>query len=315
MNGKIIVNHDVLLPEYLPSKLLFRDREYKDLEASIENRVSVVLVGPVGSGKTSLVKLLQSKIGADRLVYVDCLVHDTEYAVLKAIVPSTRAAFMRSNFELIGELRRVSQSTAMTVCFDNFVRLESMDVIDKVMALGVTVILVSSVEREMQLLAPNSSSKLRRIIHLKNYSGGEALRILKRRTEEGLTKGSYSSEVLESIVKSTNGNITLGISVLRAAILRAETQGRNRIILEDLDNILPKPEELEMSEDERAILAILREKGSVEHKQLYNLYFQSARAPKQERTFRNYMQRLIAKSVVMLDLSTGMRIYEVVNHG
>jgi len=314
MNGKIVMNHDVLLPEHLPSKLIFRDDEFRELETSVQNRVSILLVGPVGSGKTSIVKLLQSKIGQERLVYVDCLVHDTEYAVLKAIVPSVRAAFMRSSFELIGELRRISQSNRMAVCFDNFTRLEDMDVIDKVIALGVTVILVSSVERDLKLLGPNSMPRLRRVIHLKNYSSGEALRILRKRAEEGLARDSYNDDVLDAIVASTNGNITLGINVLRAAALKAETGGRSRIAREDLEGILPRREEIEMSEDERAIMRILREKHAVEHKQLYNLYCQSVASPKQERTFKNYMQRLIGKTLVRVDFSDGQRTYKVVEY-
>lgn len=315
MSGKIIVNHDVLLPEYLPSKLLFRENEYRELEASVENRVSVVLVGPVGSGKTSLVKLLQNKLGADRLVYVDCLVRDTEFSVLKAIVPSTRAAFMRSTFELIEELRRISQSIAMTVCFDNFVRLRDMNIIDKVSALGITVILVSSVERDLQLLSANATPKFTGIVKLKNYSFQEAMKILNARAEHGLLKGSYNDETLRSIIDSTDGNITLGINVLKAVASKVETEERNMISLEDVVNFLPKNrEDLELTEDERVIMGIIREKISVEHKQLYNLYCQSATSPKQERTFRNYMQRLIAKSLVRTDFSNGIRTYEVVDN-
>lgn len=71
---------------------------------------------------------------------------------------------------------------------------------------------------------------------------------------------------------------------------------------------------MELTEDERVVIEVLREKRSMEHKQLYNLYCQSARSPKQERTFRNYMQRLIAKSLVRIELSNGQRIYEVVKH-
>jgi Cdc6-like AAA superfamily ATPase len=220
---------------------------------------------------------------------------------------------MRSSFELIGELRRISQTSKMTVCFDNFVRLEDASVIDKVIALGVPVILVSSVERELKLLAPNSSHRLRRVIQLKNYGNDEALKILKKRAQDGLARDSFSEDVIESIVRRTDGNIALGISVLRAASLRAETQGGTGITPEDVESVAPSQrEELEMNEDERLIVKILREKGLVEHRQLYNLYCQSASMPKQERTFRNYMQRLIGKSLVRMDFSEGLRTYRLV---
>lgn len=316
MSGKIIVNHEVLLPDYLPPKLLFRDTEYQELLTSVKNRVSVLLVGPVGSGKTSLVKLLQRELGADAVAYVDCLIHGTEYAVLKEIVPSVRAAFLRSNFELIEELRRTAQNERMIICFDNFVRLRDVGVIDRIMALGITTILVSSVERDLHLLGHNSTSKLARIIKLKNYSSEESYRILKARIEHGLARGSFSDDVLKSIVDSTDGNIAFGVSVLRAAALKVETEERSKIEIEDLQRLLPKHrEDLDLTEDERVIVGILREKRSVEHRLLYNLYCQSAPSPKQERTFRNYMQRLIAKSLVRMDFSDGSRMYRVIEHG
>jgi Cdc6-like AAA superfamily ATPase len=293
--------------------LLFREEEYQELLSSVSNRVGVLLIGPVGSGKTSLVKLLQRELGADRLAYVDCLVHDTEYSVLREIVPSVRAPFLRSTFQLVEELRRISRDKEMTVCFDNFVRLKELEAIDKVSAIGITVILVSSVERDLALLTSNATPKLARTIRLKNYDSDEALRILKARSEQGLARGSCGNDLLKSIVNSTNGNITLGISVLRAAALRAEAHGRGIVELEDLRTLLPEyPDDLELTEDERIIMQILREKRAVEHRQLYTLYCQSTASPKQERTFRNYMQRLVAKSFITVNLSNGSRIYGIV---
>ncbi len=315
MSGNIITNHDVLLPEYLPAKLLFREDEYQHLLTSVKNRVGTLIVGPVGSGKTSLVRMLQRDIGSDNFAYVDCLVHDTGYAVLKEIVPGVKSAFLRSTFELIEELRRISNGMKM-VCFDNFVRLKDLDVIDKVVALGMTIILVASVERDMHLLGPNSSPKMARIIKLENYITQEAYRILKRRAEQGLTEKSYDDAILKTIIDSTDGNITLGLNVLRAAALKAETDRRSKIALDDLRDLLPMSrQDIELTEDERAIMKILREKRSVEHKQLYNFYCQSATSPKQERTFRNYLQRLIAKSLVKVDYSNSLKTYQVIEHG
>lgn len=79
--------------------------------------------------------------------------------------------------------------------------------------------------------------------------------------------------------------------------------------------LLEHKEDLDLTEDERVIMGILRGRASVEHKQLYNLYCQSARSPKQERTFRNYMQRLVAKFLVVIDFTNGQRVYRVVERG
>lgn len=315
MNGKIVANQDVLLPEHIPDKLLFRETEYQALVLNVKNGISTLILGPVGSGKTALVKILQKELGKEKLPYVDCMVHDTGFAVLKEIIPTVKAAFLRSTFELVEELRRLSRDVKKVICFDNFVRLKDVDIIDKVMALGLIVILVSSIDRDLHRLGPNSTAKITGLIRLRNYSMREAYKILRARADHGLAKGSCDDNVLKSIVGSTDGNITLGLNVLRAAALKVEAQGRSEIGVEDLETLLPKHrEDLDLTEDERVIMAILREKVSVEHRQLYSLYCQSARAPKQERTFRNYMQRLVAKFLVVIDFSNGQRVYRVVEH-
>ena len=227
-----------------------------------------------------------------------------------------KAAFLRSTLELIEELRRPSRSGELVVCLDNFVRLEKMDVVEKLAALGITMILVSSVERDLRLLRSNTVSKPTRLLSLRNYSGGEAAAILRQRAQEGLVRGSFDEVLLRSIVASTDGNVTLGINVLRAGALRAEAGGNNKIQLKDIHGLLPRNQgDLELAEDERQIVRILREKGSVEQKQLYTLYCQSTAAPKQERTFRNYLQRLIAKSLIRVQFRENVRVYEAVVDG
>ena len=81
-------------------------------------------------------------------------------------------------------------------------------------------------------------------------------------------------------------------------------------------SLLPEEkQDLELTEDERVVMGILRERGSTEHKQLYTLCCQSTPAPKQESTFRNYLQRLAAKSHIRFEFRDNLRVYDVVAHG
>jgi len=175
MKGKIVVNQEVLLPEYLPDRLLFREVEDRELSANVRDRTSVFVVGPVGSGKSSLVKRLQQEMGTERFRYVDCRIHDAEYAVLKEVIPTVRAAFLRSTLELIEELRGLPRKIRLTVCLDNFVRLGRMDV----------------VERDLQLLRANAAPKPPRVPTRRDYADQEAYGILRQRAQEGLVKGSF----------------------------------------------------------------------------------------------------------------------------
>ncbi|MEM3162236.1 MAG: hypothetical protein QW056_04560 [Candidatus Bathyarchaeia archaeon] len=94
MSGEIIVNADVLLPTYMPDKLLHREKELAQLKRNIQNFVNTFITGPCGSGKTTLAKKALQCLGNSKKAhacYVDCTVYQTTYSILKEIVPRSSA--------------------------------------------------------------------------------------------------------------------------------------------------------------------------------------------------------------------------------
>lgn len=309
--SRIVVDPDPLSPSFLPEKLLHRESEYAQLIGNIKNRINTLIFGPIGSGKTALIKLAMREIRD--LLYVDCLLYNTEYSVLKEIIPSNRFIVCRSNYELFKELQKIAKERKLVVCFDNFTRLKNIDAIKKIMSIGICVILVGRVERSAPSLNQNIISNIPSVIRLEEYSVEQTTDILKERAKPALHEQSYTELSLRKIAEKLGGNITLAVNVLRVASLKAESENKNSLEEIDLDLLLPQEDCLdELGNDERIIFKILSEQKGLPSNQLYTLYAQTAKYPKCERSFRNYMENLCAKGLVKAVGDKRGRVYELV---
>ena len=150
---------------YLPEKLTYRESEFSQLVNNVRNGVNTLIVGPVGSGKTTLVKLCAKEIRKEiELIHIDCNIYDTQYAVLREILPNSKLIVYKSVYELVKILADVLKRRRLVICFDNFTRMKEPEIIRKVIGLGTTVVLVGAVEREAAELHENLISAFRSLI-------------------------------------------------------------------------------------------------------------------------------------------------------
>jgi len=312
MNKKIIVNADVLLRDYLPKRLLHREKELQQLKDNIRNKVNTIMFGPVGSGKTALAKRVVKDLATEDIRYVDCTLYDTAFSVLREILPSAKLVLQRSIYELIKRLAKEARQKRLWICFDNFVRLKDTNIITKVMSLGVNIMLVSNVERDAEILNTNVLSNIPCIVKLSSYTTEQSFDILRERAK-ALAKSSFTDDLLVEISERTKGNMALAINVLRTAALKAQNEKKNRIEITDLmDTLNPKSDSRDLSEDERMLLEILRERKQLSSGELFSLYRQGATPSKGERSFRNYMGNLCAKGFVRAVGTNRWRVYELI---
>ena len=311
MNGKIIINPDVLLKDYLPKQLLHREKELQQLKYNIGNRVNTIMFGSVGSGKTTLLKRVMKDLLTEDIRYVDCLIYSTAFSVLMEIIPTAKLVLQRSTYELIKRLDKEVKKRKLWICFDNFVRLKDTSIITKVMSLGVNIILVSNVKRDADVLNRNVLSNIPCIVKLPNYTTEQSFNILRGRAQEALAKSSFTDELLVEISESAKGNMALAINILRTAALKAQGENRKRIEITDLSETLyPSSNPGNLSRDERVLLEILREKGRLTSGELYSFYKQRAASLKGERSFRNYMENLCTKGFVRAVGTNRWRVYK-----
>jgi len=309
---QIVIDVEPLSPGFLPKRLLHRENECMQLIGNIKSRINTLVFGPTGSGKTALIKLAMRE--CRDFLYVDCMLYSTEYSVLREIIPTNRFVLCRSNYELFKELQKIAKERRLVICFDNFTQLKSIDVVKKIMSIGICVILVGRVERNSPSLNQNILSNFPTIIRLEEYSVDQTFDILKERTRLALGSASYTDSPLRRIAETIGGNITMALAVLRAVALKAESEGKNTIDEVSIEEMLPQNDYLdELSNDERIIFKILSEWKSLPSSRLYELYAQTAKYPKCERSFRNYMENLCLKGLVRAVGEKRGRIYEIIN--
>jgi len=312
MNGKIIVNPDVLSRDYLPKRLLHRDKEVQQLKDNIGNTVNTIMIGRVGSGKTTIVKRVIKDLTTEDIRYVDCTLYDTSFSVLREALPSAKLIVQRSIYELTKRLTKEASEKGLWICFDNFVRLKDPGIITKVMNAGVSVILVSNVERNAAVLNLNALSYIPCIIKLAIYTTEQSFDILRERAQEALEKSSFTDELLMEISERTEGNMTLAISLLRTAALKAEQENKRNVKITDIAETLhPSEDHWNMDDDEEILLEILKERKQLTSGELFEMYRQRANRPKGERSFRNFMESLCEKGLVRAMGEKRGRVYEI----
>jgi len=309
--SEIIVNPEFLSANHLPEKLLFREKEISQLKSNLQNFISTILIGPCGSGKTSIIKKVLSSDEFKKVFpcYVDCAIYQTTYSILKEIVPKSEFIFYRSNYELIKELIKQTKERKFVVCLDNFECMKDYSLIAKFLSTGICVILVSDSEESLALLTENIRSNLN-IIRVQPYSAEQTLEILKERAEKSLAKWSYSDSVLKKIAEKVKGNIALGINALKISALNAQNKGKKSIEDSELPEIEDCP--VKLSFDEKILLRILQEWKTLPARRLYDFYIQNTKHPKSERSFRNYMESLCSKGLVKAIGEKRGRFYEIV---
>jgi Cdc6-like AAA superfamily ATPase len=318
MDQKIIVNSERLTQNYLPEKLLHRNKERNQLLANLQNFINTFITGSFGSGKSALAKRAIIDFNSSKkgyACYIDCSIYQTTYSILKEILPRSEFILYRSNYELIKELLKQARERKFAVCLDNFEKLKEKDLIARFMSLGLCVILISDNEESFALLSENIRSNIPSIIGLPAYTVDQSFDILKDRAEKALAKWTYSDVVIKKIAEKIKGNISLGINALKLAALKAERENKKAIEEADIPEINVDCPKVKLSRDEKVLLRILKEWKSLPASRLYDFYVQISRHPKSKRSFRNYMERLCSKGLAKAIGEKRGRIYEIVEDG
>jgi cell division control protein 6 len=314
MNLKIVTNSEILSQSHIPERLLHREKELAQLKSNITNSVNTFIYGPCGSGKTSLVKKAVQNFSSAkaRAIYIDCSLYQTTNAILREML-SDRPVFSRSNYDLLKRLCERAKNLKLIICLDHAEKLKQTEIISKFISLGFTVVIVSDNEDFLHAIDPWTRSNIAGMLRLEGYTAEQAFEILKERAEQALAGGSYTDELLRGIVEKSKENIALAINALKASALKAESEGRKAIDDVDADAVLIEHDcPNKLTHDEKILLKILKEWGSLPASRLFAFYQEKASYPKGERSFRNYMQALCSKGLAKAVGDKRGRIYEIV---
>jgi len=317
MVNRIIEDSEILEEEYTPKNILHRQKELAQLSNAI-NVVNTFVYGPCGSGKTLLIKKtienFNARIGVAS-IYIDCSLYQTTNAILHEILLSLNCiASSRSNYELTKRLKAKLRNLDhdITVCLDHFERLKEIETVNKILSLGMKLLIVSENYETYRRLNATGKSNITNIIEIPGYSEDQAFDILLDRARDSLRDTAYSEGTIRKIVQTSSCNMTLSLNLLRALALRTKNDGKNSIDEVECQYKFNCVDE-DLNVDEKILVEILREQRRLASNALYGFYSLRARCPKSRRSFRNYMHNLSGLGLVRNVGDKRGRAYEIIN--
>ena len=328
-NGEIIFNELPLTEAFIPTRILHRESQLRELERclkpalkkrSIEN---VFLVGPSGTGKTTLVKWILESYFKEISAYVNCWKYRSTHEVLKEILLNFQVPVhgREPTGELIKLLEKLIQKKKIIVCLDEVDQLNNFDILYILARNGVGLILASTRYHALIDLPSRIKSSLALTeIEFPAYKPDELFDILKDRVEFSFRPGTISKEFIKIAAIAAEGDARVGLEILRRAGKKAEDKGLDKVTIEEIKQAIKEAKKTKVSfiisrlnEHQRVIYEILAEKKRMPSGELYREYCKRVSKPIVDRTYRNYMKKLVGLGLIKVEGSGKWRKYEVVS--
>ena len=266
--GKILIDKDPFSFDWTPPRIVGRDEELNEMAIIFHgidgHNISCksVIIGPVGSGKTVLAntfsKKLREKLESVRdisLAHINCRNYSSTMQVLQRIATTLDPRHPERGFssgEIIQTIRRnlITHGKHLLLILDEvdvLVRNDSADLIYRLLRIDegreekgtISLIMVSQEDNLMSRFESAIISRLglSNVLKLKPYNEKQLVNIARQRAELACRKGSISEEVLAKVGRysATIGDARLSIELLEAAIRRAEVDGRDEVLIEDIE--------------------------------------------------------------------------------
>ncbi len=266
--GKILIDKDPFSFDWTPPEIVGRDNELNEMATIFHgidghNRsCKSVIIGPVGSGKTVLANTFSTKLREKlegirdiALAHVNCRNYSSTMQVLQRIATTLDPRHPERGFssgEIIQTIRRnlITHGKHLLLILDEIdvlVRNESADLIYRLLRIDegreekgtISLIMVSQEDNLMSRFESAIISRLglSNVLKLEPYNEEQLVNIARQRAELACRKGSISEEVLAKVGRYSAeiGDARLSIELLEAAIRRAEVDGRDEVLIEDIE--------------------------------------------------------------------------------
>ena len=298
--------------DYLPETFLHRDSQTESLKYALRPAVrgsrplNVVARGPPGTGKTTAVKKLFSELRAEamdvRAVQVNCQVNGTRYSVFSRLFegifdyepPSSGISFKK----LFGQItdRLVDDEEVLVVALDDvnylFYENEASDTLYSLLraheehaGAKIGVICISS-DLDLDVIE-ELDGRVQSVfrpeeVYFPTYDEREIADILDERVKRGFREGAVTASVLDRVAELTaesNGDLRVGIDLLRRAGLNAEMRGSTEVGVEDVEDAYDKSKYVHLSralrglsESESALVEVIAEHSGEQAGAVYEAF-------------------------------------------
>jgi len=310
----IIYNELPLTEAFVPTRLLHREGQLRELERclkpalynkSIEN---VFLVGPSGTGKTTLAKWVLESYFKEISAYVNCWKYSSIHEVLKEILLNFQIPIhgREPTGDLVKQLENLVRKKKVIVCLDEVDHLENFDVLYILSRNNVGLILASTHYHALLDLPSRIKSSLALTeIEFPPYKPEELFDILKDRVDFSFRPGSIKDELIKIASVAAEGDARVGLEILRRAGKKAEAKGLKQVTMEEMKQAIIEARKTKFSfmtsklnEHQRVILEILAKRKKMPSGEIYRQYCTSVKNPVVDRAYRNYMQKMIELGLI-----------------
>ena len=269
--SSIFANRDALSPHYMPSNLLFREKQIdsivKYLTPSLrgERGRNLFIYGKTGTGKTSCMKYVIEKIKElptikAKISYINCRIYNSRYRVLSKIVNDHLPSYAKRGYGIVDIYERIinwieEDGKILIVVLDEIDVVKDLD--DLIYTLtransdikngGVTIVGISNKISFKEELDPRSISTLyENELVFPPYNSTELAAILNQRAEISFKPGvidDSSIKLAAAIAAKESGDARLALKILSKAGEIAEEKGLSKVTAEEINEAAKSADE------------------------------------------------------------------------
>ena len=326
----IIYNEMPLTEAFIPTRLLHREGQLKELERclkpALKNRAveNVFLIGPSGTGKTTLAKWILESYFKEISTYINCWKYRSTHEVLKEILLSFEVPVhgREPTSELIKILENlIEKKHLIIVCLDEVDQLESFDILYILARNNCGLILASTHYHALIDLPTRIKSSLALTeIEFPAYKPEELFDILKERVEFSFKPNTIKDDLIKIVSIMAEGDARVGLEILRRAGKKAEDRGLRKVTIEEIKQAAKEAKRFKTSfflsklnEHQKIIYEILERKKRMTSGELYREYCKLVKNPVVDRAYRNYMKKMVNLGLVKMEGFGRWKIYEIVS--
>jgi len=330
VNEDIIIHNELPLTEaFIPTRLLHREGQLRELERclkpALHNKIveNVFLVGPSGTGKTTLARWILENYFKEISAYINCWKYKSAHEVLKEILLNFQIPVhgRESTGELIKQIENFVRKKKIIICLDEVDQLNDFDVLYMLARNACGLILASTHYHALIDLPSRIKSSLALTeIEFPAYKQDELFDILKDRIAFSFRPNSIRKELIKVASVAAEGDARIGLEILRRAGKKAEDKNLKQVTIEEIKQAIGEAKKTKVSfilsklnEHQRVIYEILEKKRKMPSGLLYEEYCKLVSKPVVDRAYRNYMKRMVNLGLIKAEGFGRWKSYEIIN--